>query len=216
MSLPLTARRLSSGQAAAQIGRSDRLAREASETILEARELVEAARAETQRMRALADSQAAGQESALRSVAAETVDRYLDAKRIEAAALAAAQLIHDAGAIRQEFDALAPWLSAFLREAIERLLGELDDEEVIARLVAQGVASLKSAREVTVLMHPGDLRKLEAARLAHPLRFTGVSAIRADARLRPGAVTLQGDGGTVDASLMTQVDILCREIEGVA
>jgi flagellar biosynthesis/type III secretory pathway protein FliH len=216
MNYPLTARRIAASDAAELVDRSKVMAREVGATFREAKELVETARAETRRIRQIAESQAAARDSAFRMIATETVDRYLDKQRIEAAAIAAARLIRDAGAIRKEFDALTPWLCTFLREAVERLLGEINDDQLIARLVAQGAASFKSARDVVVLVHPSDLGKLQAAQVAHPLLFTGVTGIRADTRLRPGAVTLEGEGGSVDASLMTQVDILCREIEGAA
>ena len=54
---------------------------------------------------------------------------------------------------------------------------------------------------------------MEAARAAHPLRFEAVTALRADARLRREKVILDGAGGVTDASIATQVDLLCRALE---
>ncbi len=215
MTQQLTASRLKAADAARQIEAAGRLEKEVGATISEAKDLIETARREARRVQELARAETEQRDTALRGIAAETVDRYLDTKRIEAAAVAAARLIHDAGSIRAEFDALTPWLTEFLRNAIEGLVGTLGDTEVLSRLVGEGVATLKDARRVTVLVHPGDLAQLQAAREAYPLRFSGVSELRTDARLQPGAVSLESDGGVIDASLTTQIDILCRELEAL-
>lgn len=213
MTRTFCATRLSATEAASRIAETGRIEQEVGATISEAKALIETARAEARRVQELTDAGNKARDTTLQSIADKALDRYLDAKRIEAAAKAAARLIRDAGEIREEFDALVPWLTEFLADAVQRLVGELDDHDLLSRLVAEGVASMKDARQLTVLVHPSGLRHLQNARAAHPLRFAGVADIRADARLKPGAVSLEGEGGTVDASLVTQLDALCDALE---
>ena len=213
MTNPIAAIRLSAAQAETEMQKANHFQNEVGATITEAKALIETARQEAQRVQQLADVENQKRDTALQCIADDALDQYLDTKRVEAAALAAARLIHDAGAIRDEFDAMTPWLTEFLSDAVTRLVGQLGDDDILSRLVVEGVASLKDARQVTVLVHPGDLAQMQAARDAFPRRFDGVADIRSDERLKSGAVTLEGQGGMVDASLITQVDALCSALE---
>ena len=213
MTRPFAATRLTAAEATAQMQKSVEIDQEVGATISEAKALIETARQEARRVQELSEAKSRERDTALQGIANAAVDRYLDTKRVEAAATAAARLIRDAGEIREEFDSMIPWLTEFLEVAITRLIGQLDDEDVLSRLVAEGVSSLKDARQVTVLVHPADLAHLQATRTSYPVRFSGVADIRGDARLQPGAVSLEGAGGSVDASLVTQVEALCAALE---
>lgn len=215
MNAPLVAVRIDAAEAERRIAASRALGRHADAAIDEARAIVETARREARSVAAMARAHEVERGKALHAIAEDTVDRYLDTKKVEAAAEAAARLLRDAGRIRAEFDALTPWLTDFLRDAVTRLVGTLDDDELLSRLVAEGLASQKDARQVVIRVAPKDIERLEAARSVHPLRFAGVAEIRADGCLKPGAVLLEGPGGVLEAGLETQLDILCRELEAL-
>lgn len=209
----LSAHRLSAADAATEVEAVTRMSDTAGATITEARVLMEAVQREAERVRRMADAEQERRDTALTAIASQTVDRYLDTKRIEAAAIAGARLIREASAVRREFESMTPWLSEFLRAAIERMVGRMDDEDLLSRLVAEGVASMQHSREVVVRGGPVAIERIAAARKAHPDRFAAVASLRVDASLPADAIVVEGEGGVVDASLSTQVDLLCREIE---
>ncbi len=87
--------------------------------------------------------------------------------------------------------------------AVRAIIGTLDDEELITRLVATSLARIDSEAPVTVEVAPA-----AADRLADNLGAMAHVTIRANDALGPTDCTLLGPQGRIVASLSVQMDAL--------
>lgn len=197
---------------AAEAVRIDQLDGHARDAMSEARAMIEVARRETSKLREMAEAEKARRKAVMVATADKALADFLDGKRVERDARASAALLSDAASVRQDFDALIPWLTDFLRTAVGRLVGEIGEEEVFSRLVVQGVADLKRSRGIALVVHPDTLARVEAARVQFPDRFSAVERVTPDGSQPRDRLLLEGDGGFVDLSLDVGVDALCAEL----
>jgi type III secretion protein L len=99
-------------------------------------------------------------------------------------------------------------------QCLEKVIGEMDDQDLILRIVRSGLAVTRNEHRVMVRVCDAELEWVKDAvsRLlqSHP----GINAldIVADSRLKKGACIIESELGVVDASLDTQLEALRRAI----
>jgi flagellar biosynthesis/type III secretory pathway protein FliH len=131
-----------------------------------------------------------------------------------AAALASAAAARDAllAGAAAELGGLAVSIA---RRILARELALAPD--AVAALAARAVAEVRSRRQVTVRISPGDEPAVRGAepRLA-ALLDRGALAVRVDASLGPGDVVVETEAGRVDARVSTQLALFTRALEEVS
>lgn len=93
-------------------------------------------------------------------------------------------------------------------EAVGRVIGELDDDERIVRIVRTALSAVRSQKRVVARIAPADEKAVTealASMIAHGPGATGFLDVIADPRLTPGSCILESELGVVDASLETQL-----------
>lgn len=93
-------------------------------------------------------------------------------------------------------------------EAIRKVIGEVDENERIVRIVRNALTTVRNQQRVLIRVAPGDekaVREALAAMLAAVPGSTSFVDVVADARLERGACLLESELGVVDASLETQL-----------
>ncbi len=98
-----------------------------------------------------------------------------------------------------------------VNQAVRKIIGELDSNERIVRIVQEGLRNVRNQSRVTVRVSPADDRAVRTA-LEPMLRSSSGSAsfleLVPDARLEQGACILESELGVIDASLETQLKAL--------
>lgn len=93
-------------------------------------------------------------------------------------------------------------------EAIRKVIGEVDENERIVRIVRNALTTVRNQQRVLIRVAPGDekaVREALAAMLTAVPGSTSFVDVVADARLERGACLLESELGVVDASLETQL-----------
>jgi type III secretion protein L len=93
-------------------------------------------------------------------------------------------------------------------EATRKIIGEMDSDEVIVRLVRQALASIRGVKKVLIRVSPRDEKAVRADLAAMLSRHDspgGFVDVIADPRLNKGECVLESDLGVVEASLETQL-----------
>lgn len=92
-------------------------------------------------------------------------------------------------------------------EALRRIMGEMDDDERIVRLVRQALQAVRGEKRVLVRVAPRDEKavRAELAALLGQASGGGFLEVLADPRLTPGECFLESELGVVEASLETQL-----------
>lgn len=98
-------------------------------------------------------------------------------------------------------------------EAVERVIGELDSNERIVRIVRTALTAVRSQQRVVVRVAPPDEKAVSEAlapMLASGLGSSSFLNVIMDPRLSPGSCILESELGVLDASLATQLGALER------
>ncbi len=96
-------------------------------------------------------------------------------------------------------------------DAVERVIGELDDNERIVRIVRTALSTVRNQKKVTVRVAPADEKAVTeslAAMISHGHGASGFLDVVMDPRLSAGSCILESELGVVDASLATQLRAL--------
>jgi type III secretion protein L len=127
-------------------------------------------------------------------------------------------------AAEQQLDTIAQTVAWFERvegqmaelviQATEKILGELDDVELVKRVVHSAMRVMRNQRQVTLRVAP-ELVEPVQKRLAEIMAdYPGVTFVDVapDARLRRGGCILESELGVVDATLELQLEALRRSL----
>lgn len=93
-----------------------------------------------------------------------------------------------------------------VNQAVRKIIGEIDDEERMRRIVGTALNNVRGQQKVTVRVSPKDEPAVSKA-LAAMTGGTYLTVV-ADARLTPQSCILESDLGVIDASLQTQLAAL--------
>lgn len=94
-----------------------------------------------------------------------------------------------------------------VQKALRRVLGEMDDEDLIFRAVRHALAWARSQSHVSLRVEPGQARSLQERvdELCRDYPAIDVLDVQADDRLNPGQCILETEIGSVDASIDVQL-----------
>jgi len=169
---------------------------------------------------ALAD--AGAQARAIVQRAEARAEEHLNAMRAQARVEARAELAADLLRLAQQRDqqlaALEPQVIQLALLAARRIIGEelaLRPERV-AQLIAPLLSRVRSARQVTVRVHPDDGALLAASldELRSGAELRGSLQLESDAALERGDCIVVSDAGVLDARIETQLLALQRALGG--
>ncbi|MDR3175535.1 MAG: HrpE/YscL family type III secretion apparatus protein [Desulfovibrio sp.] len=96
-------------------------------------------------------------------------------------------------------------------EAVERVIGELDDNERIVRIVRTALSAVRNQKRVVARVAPADEKAVTdglAAMISRGHGASGFLDVVADPRLPTGSCILESELGVVDAGLETQMHAL--------
>ena len=95
--------------------------------------------------------------------------------------------------------------------AVRKVIGEIDENERIVRIVRNALVTVRNQQHVTIRVAPADEKAVRAelaSMLASVPGGTSFLDVVPDARLERGACLLESELGVVDASLETQLKAL--------
>lgn len=137
----------------------------------------------------------------------------MKSKEIDAQINAIVNLSLQSKQIKDEFDALKPWLVDFVIAAVGKVLGSLPRDEVIAGLVAEAVAMSPLNEGLRLKVNPGEKADIKDAMTAFPKAFVGVTDVVGDASMKLNTILLEGMGGFMDISQQAQLSELRKHLE---
>jgi type III secretion protein L len=133
-----------------------------------------------------------------------------------AAAEAARQKLETVSTTLAWMEGVEGQMAELVLQATEKILGELDDAELIGRVVHSAMRVMRNQKQVTLRVMP-ELVEPVRQQIARIMEgYPGVSFVEvaADARLRRGGCILESELGIVDASVDVQLDALRRALRG--
>ena len=98
-------------------------------------------------------------------------------------------------------------LVSVVNQAIRKIIGDIDDEERIVRIVRTALNAVRGQQKVTVRVCPADEEAVSKALSAMTAGSSDTSflTVVSDSRLEKNACILESELGVVDASLETQL-----------
>lgn len=154
------------------------------------------------------------EEAARAAYEAEKARGYADGR--EEAALQAAEDMLDAITRKiNYFEDIETQMTGLVMQATEKLLGELDSDELVRRVVHNALKVMRNQKQVTIRVAPDLVETLQRQLNDILADYAGISFVdvAADPRLRRGGCILESELGIVDASLDVQLQALRRALE---
>ncbi|MBI9092611.1 MAG: HrpE/YscL family type III secretion apparatus protein [Desulfobacterium sp.] len=112
------------------------------------------------------------------------------------------------------FGSMEKAIAGLVTQCLEKVVGEMDDKELILRIVKSGLAIARNEKRVVVRVCADDLKAIQDATSQLLQVYPGINVldITADSRLTRGACLVESELGVVDASLDTQIEAIKRAI----
>lgn len=164
--------------------------------LLEANALLEAARARAARI----------EQEAQKAYEERREEGYRDGQ--EAGKLELAEKVMETVLSSVEFiEGIEDTLVGVVNMAVRKIIGEIDDDERIVRIVRTALNTVRGQQKVTVRVCPADEEAVSQALAAMTAGSseTAFLTVVADARMEKNACLLESELGVVDASLETQL-----------
>lgn len=113
------------------------------------------------------------------------------------------------------FEKLEHSVVRIVTDALERIVGEMDDKDLILRVVKSGLAIARNERRVVVRVCPEQAPAVEASTSELLRHFAGIRLLDvvADSRLKKNDCLVESEMGVVDAGVETQLAALKRVME---
>ena len=168
------------------------------EKLREARELLDTAQEEAD----------AVLERASAAYEAEKRRGYQDGQ-LEAKAVLAKMQAEQVGRARSWVDGMERQLGALVARAVERIIGEMDDAELLAKVVRRALEDFQGLPDLRLRVAPEQVEPLQRA-LEERVRRNAAAPLRIepDPALGPEECVLESALGVVDLSLPRQLDVL--------
>jgi type III secretion protein L len=145
---------------------------------------------------------------------AEKARGYADG-RAEAAAAAAEHQIEAVAKLVDWLDRVETQMADLVVQATEKILGALDDEELLKRVVHNALKVMRTQRQVTLRVAPEMVGTVQRHLVEIMAGYEGVTFVDVspDARLGRGGCILESELGIVDASVEVQLAALRRALQ---
>lgn len=181
------------------VGATRVLKRDDYSLLVEARGVIDAARKEAERIGE--EAKAAYEEEKKRGFA-----EGLEEGRMEMAM----NMLHSASESVNMISSMEDSIIDVVIRSVRTIIGDLDDNEVVERLVKRALQYVRDQKKVTIRLNPEDAEMMEAKLGAVTRDFP--SSVRfeivPDARLDRKMCTMETEMGIVDASLDKQLDYI--------
>lgn len=142
------------------------------------------------------------------TISDEELKKFLDVETVRKKAAVFTEMLDQMAAMQKEFNELKPWLVALVEQSVRRIIGTLDDLDVITRIVVRAANEIDPGRCNTVRAGSRAAFGLREMQRLYPERFRGVSAIHTDSTLDADAIFMECSLGITDISLDTQITTL--------
>lgn len=102
-------------------------------------------------------------------------------------------------------------------DALKKILGEIDSQELISRVVKNALATVRNQKKVTVIVNPSDAEVVHDQINDLLATYPAINTIDilTDARVNPGGCKLETEMGVVDASLEIQLEAIKKALTKV-
>jgi len=127
----------------------------------------------------------------------------------------AAKIFEAAAQSLELFESLENSVVKIVTDALERIVGEMNDKDLILRVVKSGLAIARNERRVVVRVSPEQAPSVEASTTELLRHYAGIRLLDvvADARLKKNDCLVESEMGVVDAGLDTQLAALRKVME---
>lgn len=112
------------------------------------------------------------------------------------------------------FKSIEKSIAGVVSQCLEKIIGEMDKEELILRVVKSGLAVARNEHRVTVRVSPEDIGSVKnaTAELLQSYPLINTLDITEDSRLKRGACLVESELGVVDAGVETQLEAIKKAI----
>lgn len=101
--------------------------------------------------------------------------------------------------------------------ALRKILGEMDEKELVKRVVQEALATVRNQKKVNLTVNPAQVEIIKEQLTDLLAKFPTINFIEilSDPRVKPGGCTLETEVGVVDATIDVQLAAIKRSLTKV-
>lgn len=176
----------------------------------EAARIIRRAEEAGEKVRRLAAQERANLKNFLRDISDKELQKFINTEAAKSATASFSAVLDATAVMKRDFDSMQPWLVTLIDSALRRIIGELEDADLFARVVAQALAEVDPGTCSNIRAGKIAFPKMSEARRKYPEKFDGIHSIRCDETLAPDALYLECNVGLSEITVETQMDALAR------
>lgn len=142
-----------------------------------------------------------------------TLRTYIDEQKLERTAKALTSVMQEASNIRIQFESLTPWVSELVATCLDKVVGELDEDDLLRRVVRQAISELSADTGLILRVPPLNIERMLSLRKSAPSLFVGVLEILPDKTVPPGEMRIEGSSGMMRFGLERGYAIAIKNME---
>jgi type III secretion protein L len=123
-------------------------------------------------------------------------------------------MLNTVGEAVNYFSSLETKMVQVVTHAMERIVGEMDQDELIVRIVRHALEVARNQKQVTLRITPSQVQAVQARVDELLVAFPSIRYIdlQGDARLKEGGCILETDMGIVEASIDVQLEAIRKSL----
>lgn len=178
-----------------------------------AQDILLAARAEADRILSEAQDKADAMVADLVEASDAGLEKFLNEAAIDKTADALAKLLEHCTRIQADFDGARTWLLPIVETALQRIIADMPDKEVLRGTLTQSMAEVRARWDLTVCCNGAFLPLISEVLREEPQLAQIIREVQVDHSLSKGEVRIISAQGVFDISIDTQINAFVRGLE---
>ena len=114
----------------------------------------------------------------------------------------------------ENFESFENSVIQVVEDALRKIVGDMDDKELVSRVVRNALAMVRDQKKVTLIVNPKELDTVRGQLNDLLAQYPSINVIDvvSDARVSMGGCKLETEMGVVDASIETQLEAIKKSL----
>lgn len=182
----------------------------------QAQEIIETAQKEAALIIQDAKNKRDQEHRTLTSLSNDVLKTYIDEDKIRRHAEVFVEMLSVVQAIKTDHEALKPWLIQLVDTCVRKIIGDLDEPDLIRRTVETALKKMPGDGSFKLYFHPTMAEETETALKIHCKELAAISAGAPDPNLEPGQLRLEGQHAEAEISIEAQLEKIVETLAQVA
>ncbi|KAB7613607.1 hypothetical protein F9L33_09510 [Amylibacter sp. SFDW26] len=143
----------------------------------------------------------------------DEINEYVNEQREARLAGELEQITDVTNGLMQDFNAAEKWLTPLIISSVENIIGNLEFDERVSRLITSGLAETRKRWRLELRTSLSEFKQIKSIIEADKALFEGIESVVPDGKQSDGEIKIVGAGGVSNIGLGVQLETLKSVLE---